>query len=610
MGYVFKQIQYSGKHLKNCHFEDMTLQHEIKHALSSTFVFRCTVCGIVTRVDTDRKNKTSLGINQDAVLGITSVGGGFSHLEEICANLNVPAMSYNSFRNVEKLQQADWFKLAKESSKKALLEEIELAKANGQVDSKGNALIRVITDGSWGKRSYGRFFSSLSGCAVIIGLHTNKVIYFDVRNKYCHTCKLAEGRGETVKEHKCNKNYSGPSSGMESDIIVGGFKECDEFGARFNVLISDGDSNTYKLLRDLRIYKDPDVYVVKYECVNHLFRNFYKKFNNLITITKFNIDHRKKIITKTACLDLCKGIRMAAKHWRETNETLANKVRMLERDILNAPAHYLGCHEQCDSYFCNKTTEPGAADRMKLLKDDGIYYEIQSICQTYFGNNAKSLIANYTNNPAEQLNSYVAKYLGGKRINYSLAGSYTSRVAMAVVHFNSGCKAGSEYRKMKLGGVVDLTSVVKLESKRKLKCKQNAIATAKKPRVRRSEQEQGKAYGGDYTDDMEQTALDAAKERIMEKLTRNMANRTSIERLSKDDEHLYSEKIRNMLMSYYFSNVINAKGPGSYTKILGESIIKFLNPTYILMGGGELCYYLKVRFHHLFLYPLKLVKKS
>lgn len=218
---MFKQIQANGEHSENCHFEDMTLQHEIKKGLSSIFVFKCGVCGITSRIETDQKKRTALGINQAATLGIYSVGLGFSHLEEFCTNLDVPSMSYDLFRTTEKEQHEDWYKLAKQASTKALLEEIELAKARGQVDSKGNALISIITDGSWGKRSYGKYFSSLSGCAVIIGLQTNKVIYFDTRNKYCRTCKLAEVKGFTVKEHKCNKNYSGPSSGMEMERIQG-----------------------------------------------------------------------------------------------------------------------------------------------------------------------------------------------------------------------------------------------------------------------------------------------------------------------------------------------------------------------------------------------------
>lgn len=527
----------------------------------------------MARVETDQKKKNALGINRDAILGITSVGLGFSHIEELCANIDVPPMSYNLYSKEEKIQQEDWLKTAKLAALKALMKEIELAKANNEVDSKGNALIRVITDGSWGKRSYGKFFSSLSGCAVIIGLRTNKVIYFDTRNKYCHICKLAEVKGVTPRQHRCNKNYDGPSTGMESDIIINGFKECDQLGARFNVLISDGDSNTYKMIRDLRIYKEPDVFVAKLECVNHLYRNFYKKFNNLSTISKFDSDSRKKYITKAFCLDMCKGIRMASVHWRASTESLSMKIRLLEKDILNAPAHYLGYHEDCNSYFCKKGTDPGALDTINFLKNDGLYYEIRTICQTYFGNNAKSLIANYTNNPAEQLNSYVAKYLGGKRINYSLAGSYTARVAMAVVHFNSECQASSEYRKIKLGGVSDVSRVGMLENKRKRKVAYTAVARAKKPRVRRTESDHGKAYGGDYREDMGPTALDAAKNVIMEKLIRNKDMRASIETATKTDDSYYNEKSRNMLMAHYFSNIINSKGPKFYSKILGEIFI-------------------------------------
>lgn len=141
-------------------------------------------------------------------------------------------------------------------------------------------------------------------------------------------------KGEPMKQHKCNKNYSGPSTGMESDIIIQGFKDCDILGARFNVLISDGDSNTYKLIRDLRIYKNPDVFVAKLECVNHLYRNFDKKFNHLSIITKFNCGYRQSIITKAICLKIFSGIRSATKHWYEADETLPMKARMLEKDIL------------------------------------------------------------------------------------------------------------------------------------------------------------------------------------------------------------------------------------------------------------------------------------
>lgn len=94
----------------------------------------------------------------------------------------------------------------------------------------------VIIDGGWGKRSYGKAFNSLSGCAVIIGARTKKIIFFGVRNKYCHTCKIAESKCSPPNFHICNKNYNEPSSGMEADIILEGFKSCELQGARFNTV--------------------------------------------------------------------------------------------------------------------------------------------------------------------------------------------------------------------------------------------------------------------------------------------------------------------------------------------------------------------------------------
>lgn len=44
----------------------------------------------------------------------------------------------------------------------------------------------------------------------------------------------------------------------------------------------------------------------------------------------------------------------------------------------------------------------------------------------------------YTNNRAEQFNSIVAKMVGGKRVNFSLKDSYTTRCYAAVVSFNTG----------------------------------------------------------------------------------------------------------------------------------------------------------------------------
>lgn len=170
-----------------------------------------------------------MSVNKAATLGFTSIGSGFYHLEEVLANLDIPCMSSSTFDTENKTVQQDWNKLAKHHSELALKEEIRMAIDRGEVDSAGNALICVICDGSWGKRSYGKGFSSLSGCAAIIGSHTKKVLYYDTKNKYCNTCARSYAKNNPPNNHPCNINYTGPSSGMETEIIVEGFKYCETF---------------------------------------------------------------------------------------------------------------------------------------------------------------------------------------------------------------------------------------------------------------------------------------------------------------------------------------------------------------------------------------------
>jgi len=51
---------------------------------------------------------------------------------------------------------------------------------------------------------------------------------------------------------------------------------------------------------------------------------------------------------------------------------------------------------------------------------------------------AESLMYGYNNNSAELYNSILTKYVGGKRVNFSLKGSYQLRCSAAVTAYNSG----------------------------------------------------------------------------------------------------------------------------------------------------------------------------
>jgi len=54
---------------------------------------------------------------------------------------------------------------------------------------------------------------------------------------------------------------------------------------------------------------------------------------------------------------------------------------------------------------------------------------------------------NYNNNAAELYNSILAKFVGGKRVNFSLKGSYQLRCNIAVTAFNSGANRLSIFNK-------------------------------------------------------------------------------------------------------------------------------------------------------------------
>ncbi len=87
-------------------------------------------------------------------------------------------------------------------------------------------------------------YNAKSGMAVIIGNATNKILFLDIRNKYCSVCAIAERKGQEVPQHRCFKNWEGSSSAMESDILVEGFRSTEEMhGVRYMWLLGDGDSS-------------------------------------------------------------------------------------------------------------------------------------------------------------------------------------------------------------------------------------------------------------------------------------------------------------------------------------------------------------------------------
>lgn len=146
-----------------CEDGRMSFLKECRRGLKSAFTFECSDCENQIKIGSCPSYDECDNVNMSSVLGITSVGLGYYHLQEFLAHLQIPAMSYPTFHKYEEFLQKHYSKLSKQLEEEALNEEIRLSKEHNEVDSAGNALIPVEFDGSWEKRAYTNNFTSLSG---------------------------------------------------------------------------------------------------------------------------------------------------------------------------------------------------------------------------------------------------------------------------------------------------------------------------------------------------------------------------------------------------------------------------------------------------------------
>ncbi|CAB0038881.1 unnamed protein product [Trichogramma brassicae] len=249
--------------------------------------------------------------------------------------------------------------------KEAGAAEKEYAIRNGQLhEHKGELIpwIAITADGSWMTRSYGTKYNSTAGLCVIVGMYTGRVLFVGVRNKYCAACAYAERNDIQPKIHDCFKNYdnNAPSSGMESDALLEGFKQSFTMhGVLYKEMIADGDANAFKRLDDNNVYSDFGLRPTRIRCYNHLQRNLYNQLENITKIVtpagctrnEF-IPLRKKIAASVGTfrklVSKCVDIR------RSQNDGRENKIIGLRKDLLNLPNHIFGDHENCAelSYDC------------------------------------------------------------------------------------------------------------------------------------------------------------------------------------------------------------------------------------------------------------------
>jgi hypothetical protein len=263
---------------------------------------------------------------------------------------------------------------------------------------------------------------------VIIGAETKQILYYGVLGHNCAKCSAAERLKKEPSPHDCPRNFSGPSTAMEWNIIVSGFNSSLEMhGVRYKFFIADGDANVFYQIRTNCQYGRS---VRKIQCANHKIRCFTSNLHKISVNTSLNVQARKYV---KACIPrLSRGARSAIRYCNENKETASE----LQQDFKNLAYHVFGDHSNCRPYIrdhCKLDEE----NLIPFLEQKDVLHEIQLVTKSLI-NNASTLILNLTSNAAENLFSLTTKTNNGKRVDYTRSDQFETRVTGACLNYQKG----------------------------------------------------------------------------------------------------------------------------------------------------------------------------
>lgn len=560
--FLLNQLRDLSEH-GECPFSDIRVEKEIRSGLDSRVILRCNNC------ETDFSVKLTpsepVNMNTAAVLAINMVGIGYSQLEQFASVLDVPVMCAENYKKLNDDLGKGWEGTAMESMKRAADEEKKIAIQLGDVDDDGIPFTTVVIDGAYSKRSYNKNFTALSGVAAIVSVHTGKILWIGVRNKYCVTCVRSANKNiSPTPEHVCTKNFTGPSSEMEWHSILEGFQCSFELhGIRYMKVIADGDSGTYQKLLEHKPYGDRCI--LKYECRNHLRRNYRKQLEPAITGCPRGLrDHVTKSLGR-----IVRDVNSATDYRSKEIKSDEEKVTLLKSDISNVIHHVFGDNSSCPSYILDRCDELDE-NYIPAMKT-GTYEKLSQPTRRLMFY-ASDLLRGHTNNPAEHYNSIVAKFVGGKRINFSLSNSYRYKANAAAVQYNERFPLKALYRTKFQGKPPKLSTKVQLKRLRKtdLDKKRRKIRKEKKifPKKFCRNKQKGTGYG--VQPDLPPLEFQNEMKIFTEKLEKYQNERISIEQQTREKYRcpLREEVSRKLLLSSFFGSVCKARSLAGQVKAI------------------------------------------
>ncbi|KAK4884858.1 hypothetical protein RN001_001129 [Aquatica leii] len=160
------------------------------------------MCGKTDVVRTGGTDAFFGSTNRAVVIATVSIEIGYTQLAELAAAMDIPQISNDRYLNYHNSILPSVHNLNQQLMSKAAKKEGESAEEKNESNIP---IISVITDGAWGKRSYRRNYSALSGVASIIGVKSKKVFYINKLSDLSKECRYSKSR----RDYVCNPSTLG-----------------------------------------------------------------------------------------------------------------------------------------------------------------------------------------------------------------------------------------------------------------------------------------------------------------------------------------------------------------------------------------------------------------
>lgn len=224
-----------------------------RRGFASKLSLRCRHCQESNSCMTSKfiQGKKVFEVNLRLAYAMRCIGKGHRGATTFAALMNLPAppAKFCRYNNIILEALKD---VSEDSMKKAAEESISA--------NDGCKDIVAAFDGTWQKRGH----SSLNGVVSATSFDTGKVLDVEILTKYCHGCV----HGSPF--HKCARNYTGTSGGMEVSGAVNIFLRSEETrGVRYTKYLGDGDTKAFLKVKETAPYGD-SVNIEKLECVGHV----------------------------------------------------------------------------------------------------------------------------------------------------------------------------------------------------------------------------------------------------------------------------------------------------------------------------------------------------